>query len=173
MSALRIVVAGLLVVLAVNLQIGFFPHLAIDGVVPDVALLVVVGAGLVRGPEYAAALGLAAGLALDLAPPADHTAGRWALALVVAGYLSGMVRRGAYRSGLAAVVTVAASAFIATSVFAFSGLALGDPGVSVERALSVLPIAILYDVLLTPLVVPAVAWLLQRIAPIRQRWAYA
>ena len=38
-------------------------------------------------------VGFAAGLALDLAPPADHLAGRWALALVVVGYVAGRARR--------------------------------------------------------------------------------
>ena len=36
-------------------------------------------------------LGFGGGLLLDLVPPADHVAGRWALALLVAGYLSGRV----------------------------------------------------------------------------------
>ncbi len=52
---------------------------------PNLCLLVVVGAALTRGPQFAAVLGFVAGVALDLAPPADHVAGRWALALVVVG----------------------------------------------------------------------------------------
>lgn len=172
MSVVRAAVAGLLVLLAVNLQIGFFSHLTIDGVVPDVALLVVVGAALVRGPEYGAVLGFTAGLALDLAPPADHTAGRWALALVITGYVAGLVRNDADRSAVVSVLTVAASAFTATSVFALSGLALGDPGVSTELVIDVLPIAVLYDVALTPVVLPAVAWVMHRVAPMHHRWAY-
>ena len=173
MTAVRIAVLAALVVLAVNLQVGFFSALAIAGVVPDVALLVVVAAALVRGPEYAAVLGFGAGLALDLAPPADHTVGRWALALVVTGYLAGLVRSDAHRSAVAAVVTVAASAFIGTSLFALSGLVLGDRGVTVEAVLRVVPIAVCYDVALTPLVLPPVGWLLRRTAPMRTRWAPA
>jgi len=172
-TAVRTTVVALLVVLAVNLQIGFFPALAVQGVVPDVVLLVVVAAALVRGPEYGAVLGFAAGLALDLAPPADHTVGRWALALVVAGYLAGLVRHDADRSAVAAVLTVAASAFVGTSVFAVSGLVLGDPGVSAEAVLSVVPIAVCYDVALTPLVLPTVGWVLRRTAPLAARWAHA
>ena len=173
MTVLRTAVVAVLVVLAVNLQIGFFPAFAVQGVVPDVVLLVVVATALVRGPEYGAVLGFAAGLALDLAPPADHTVGRWALALVVTGYLAGLVRHDADRSAVAAVLTVAASAFVGTSLFALSGLVLGDPGVSTEAVLSVVPIAVCYDVALTPLVLPPVGWLLRRTAPIRTRWAHA
>jgi rod shape-determining protein MreD len=173
MTAARAGVAAALVVLAVSLQIGFFSTLAVAGVVPDVALLVVVAAALARGPEYAAVLGFAAGLALDLAPPADHTVGRWALALVVTGYLAGLVRHDAYRSAVAAVLTVAASAFIGTSVFALSGLVLGDASVSVEAVLRVVAIAVCYDVALTPLVLPPVGWLLRRTVPMTARWAPA
>lgn len=173
MTVLRTAVVAALVVVAVNLQVGFFSALAIDGVVPDVALLVVVAAALARGPEYAAILGFFAGLALDLAPPADHTAGRWALALVVTGYLAGLVRDDAGRSAMAAVTAVAASAFVGTSVFALSGLVLGDPGVSVAAVLPVVAIAVVYDVALTPLVLPAVGWVLRRTAPPRARWAPA
>ena len=75
------------------LQVSVFPHLAWQGIVPNLCLLVVVGAALTRGPQFAVVLGFLAGVALDLAPPADHVAGRWALALVVVGYLAGRVRQ--------------------------------------------------------------------------------
>ena len=165
MSLVRALVLGVLVLLAVTLQVSVLPGVAVRGVVPDVALLVVVGVALVRGPEHAAAVGFGAGLLLDLVPPADHTAGRWALALVVAGYLAGLVRGDAASSAFAAVATVAASSFVATSVFAISGLVVGDPGVTVARVLEVLPVAVAYDVALTPLVVPLVMALTRRLRP--------
>lgn len=172
-TALRIIAVSVLVVLTITLQVSVFSHFSLRGVVPDLALLVVIAAALVRGPDYAALVGFAAGLVLDLAPPADHTAGRWALALVVTGYLAGLVRDDAGRSAMAAVTVVAASAFVGTSVFALSGLALGDPGVTVAAVLPVVAIAVVYDVALTPLVLPAVGWVLRRTAPARTRWAPA
>ena len=113
-----------------------------------------VAAALVRGPEFAAVLGFLGGLAIDLAPPADHVAGRWALALVVVGYLAGRVRHDAGTSAVGAVVTVAACSFVGTSVFALSGMLLHDPAIPVGEALEVIPVAVLYDVLLTPFVLP-------------------
>src|SRR4051794_41805603 len=89
MNAVRALVAAAAVGAALVLQVTFFPHLAWDGIVPNLCLLVVVGAALTRGPQFAAVLGFVAGVALDLAPPADHLAGRWALALVVAGDVAG------------------------------------------------------------------------------------
>lgn len=165
MAATRALVLTLVITLAVVLQVALFPHLAYQGVVPNLALLVVVAAALVRGPDFAAVLGFLAGVAIDLAPPTDHVAGRWALALVVVGYLAGRVRHDANTSALAAVVTVAASSFVGTSIFALSGMVLSDPAVPVSEALAVVPPAVLYDVLLTPFVLPVMVKLFRRLEP--------
>lgn len=163
MTAVRVLALSALVVVGLALQTSVFGHLAFQGVVPNLVLLLVVATALARGPEVAATLGLLAGLALDLAPPADHVAGRWALALVVVGYLAGRVRQDAGSSAFAAVVTVAACSFVGTSLFAVSGLFLGDPGVDVTAVLTVVSIGVVYDVLLTPLVLPPVLLLLRRL----------
>ena len=168
MSVTRPVVLAVVVVAAVVLQVSVFhafSALSYDGVVPNLALLVVVAAGLVRGPELAALLGFVGGLAIDLAPPADHIAGRWALALVVAGYLAGRVRQDSGASPLEAMATVGACSFVATSVFAFSGMLLHDPAIPVGEALRVIPVAIGYDVLLTPFVLPLLMRLFRRLRP--------
>lgn len=171
MTALRAVLALVMISVAVVLQVSLFPHLAWEGVVPNLALLVVVGAALTRGPEFAAVLGFAAGLLVDLAPPADHIAGRWALALVVVGYVAGRIRQDTGASGrpgaTAVVIAVAASSFIGTSVFAFSGLLLDDAGASVAQMLEVILIAVVWDVLLTPFVLPLVMAVFGRLWPPR------
>lgn len=167
MGLVRTLVLTGLVTAAVVLQVAAFSYLSYDGVVPNLALLLVVAAALVRGPDFAAVLGFFSGLAIDLAPPADHVAGRWALALVVVGYLAGRVRHDAGSSAVAAVVTVAASSFVGTSVFALSGMVLHDPSVPVTDALRVIPVAVVYDVLLTPFVLPLAMRLLRRIEPHR------
>lgn len=168
-TALRALAVCVLIVLTVTLQVSIFSSFSVQGVVPDLALLVVVAAALVRGPDYAALVGFAAGLVLDLAPPADATAGRWALALVVVGYLTGLARQEGDVSILGAIAMVTAGAFIGTSIYALSGLVLGDPGVSVGAALHVVPLTVLYDVLVTPLVVPLVVLLFRRLEP-AERW---
>jgi rod shape-determining protein MreD len=165
MAATRALVLTLVITLAVVLQVALFPHASYAGVVPNLALLVVVAAALVRGPDFAVVIGFLAGLAIDLAPPADHVAGRWALALVVVGYLAGRVRQDARTSALAAIVTVAAASFVGTSVFALSGLVLSDPAMSAGEALSVIPVAVVYDVLLTPFVLPVMMRLFRRLEP--------
>lgn len=165
MIAVRALVITAVVTLAVVLQVGLFQFFAYDGVVPNLALLIVVAAALVRGPEFAAVLGFLSGLAIDLAPPADHVIGRWALALVVVGYLAGRVRHDARTSAVAAVIAVAASSFVGTSIFALSGLVLRDPALPVAEALQVIPVAVVYDVLLTPFVLPLMMLLFRRLEP--------
>jgi rod shape-determining protein MreD len=165
MAAARALALTLAVTLAVVLQVALLPHFAYAGVVPNLALLVVVAAALVRGPEFAAVIGFLAGLAVDLAPPADHVAGRWALAFVVVGYLAGRVRQDARTSALAAVVTVTACSFVGTSLFALSGMVLSDPAVPAGEALGVVPVSVVYDVLVTPFVLPLMMRMFRRLEP--------
>jgi rod shape-determining protein MreD len=154
-----------ILVVAVVLQVAVFGYLSVDGVVPDLALLVVVAAALARGPQFAAVLGFVGGLLLDVAPPADHVAGRWALALVVVGYLAGRVRQDARESTIAALVTVAACSFVGTSVYALLGLLLGDGPLPVGDMLRVIGIGVLWDVLVAPLVLPLLLLAFRRLRP--------
>lgn len=165
MTWVRSLVGAALVVVALVLQVSLFPYVAWHGIVPNLCLLVVVAAALTRGPQFAMALGFAAGVLLDLAPPADHIAGRWALALVLVGYVAGRVRQDSPPTAVAVVTTVAASSFLGTSVFALSGLLVGDLAVSVPGLLQVIGVAVLWDVLLTPLVLPLVMRLFDRLEP--------
>jgi rod shape-determining protein MreD len=171
MSLVRGLVALVVVTVAVILQVSLFPHFAWRGIVPNLALLVVVGAALVRGPQFAAVLGFVGGLAIDLAPPADHIAGRWALAFVLVGYLAGRVRQEAPQQGrptaTAVVLAVAASSFVGTSIFALGGLLLHDPVMDGSDMLTTILIAVIWDVLLTPFVLPPVMLLFAKLRPTR------
>lgn len=167
MSTARAAAAGAAVLLALLLQVSLAPHLAWQGVVPNLVLLVVVAAALTRGPQFAMVLGFAAGALLDLAPPADHTAGRWALALVVVGYVAGRVRSEASPTATTVVSTVAASSFVATSLFAMTGLLLGELSVGVGELLLVVGLAVVWDVVLTPFVLPPLMAMFRRLEPAR------
>jgi rod shape-determining protein MreD len=169
MRSLRATAACALVVVALVLQVAIFPHLAWEGIVPNFCLLVVVAAALVRGPAFAATLGFFAGLMLDLAPPADHVAGRWALSLVVVGYVAGLMRQEARVPAMTVMATVAASSFIGTSVYALSGVVLGDAVAGAGDLLLVIVVAVISDVVLTPLVLPGVMRLLARLEPVGAR----
>ena len=98
-------------------------------------------------------------------PPADHSAGRWALALVLAGWLAGRARREHGSGTLLAMATVAVCSLAATSVFAFTGILLEQPAVPAAEALRVVPLAVVLDVLAAPLVLPPVLRALRALRP--------
>ena len=166
MSRARTLVAAVAVVVALVLQVSLFPHLAWQGIVPNLCLLVVVAAALTLDAPSALLLGFLAGVALDLAPPADHVAGRWALALTVVAFLAARVRQDVRPTAVAVVATVAAASFIGTSIFALTGLLLGDAW-SVPELLRVIVVAVVWDVLLTPFVLPPLMKLFGRLDPRR------
>ncbi len=166
MNLSRLGLVALLVVLAVTLQTAVFSLFAVNGVVPNLALLVVVAAAIARGPAFGVTVGFAAGMLLDLAPPADHVAGRWALALVLVAVLAGRVRHDARRSPLAGLATVAVCSFVATSIFAFSGVLLGDHALPAGEMVQVISIALLWDVVVAPLLLPGLMSLFERTQPV-------
>lgn len=168
MTQLRWLAALGAVLVALVVQVSLFPHLAWNGIVPNLCLLVVVAAALTVEAPFALVLGFTAGLVLDLAPPADHVAGRWALALTIAAFLAARVRQDVRPSALAVVGTVAAASFAATSIFALSGILLDDPAMSVSGLLEVVLVALVWDVLLTPFVLPPLMKLFARLGP---QWA--
>ena len=168
MKGLRWAIALGAVVLALVVQVTLFPHLAWHGIVPNLCLLVVVAAALTVEAPFALLLGFVAGVTLDLAPPADHLAGRWALALTIAAFLAARVRQDQKPSAMTVVSTVAAASFVASSLFALSGIVLSDPAMSIGGLLEVVLVAVVWDVLLTPFVLPPLMRLFTRLSP---QWA--
>lgn len=165
MNATRPALVGVLVLAAVVLQVAVFSMFSVNGVVPNLALIVVVAATIARGTSFGAVVGFTAGVLLDFAPPADHTAGRWALALVLVAVLAGRVSTEARRSPVAGLLTVAGCSFVATSVFAISGLLLGEQVLAVGEIVQVIGIALLWDVALAPLLLPPLMALFERTSP--------
>lgn len=168
-SVLVWLLSALLVSVALLLQASLFGPWAWRGVVPDLVVLVVIATALVRGPHLGVVLGFAAGVLLDLAPPADHVAGRWALALLAAGWLAGKVGDSlptpepglgisARVRAVAGPVVAAglACVFVATSLFALSGVIVGDPEVSIGEVLPLLAISWAWDLLLAVVIIPTV-----------------
>lgn len=164
MTLLRGLALAGLVVVAVVLQTAVLGQVAVDGVAPDVALVLVIAAALVRGPEFGAGVGFLAGVLVDLAPPADHLVGRWALAFVVVGFLAGRLRHEA-GSPVGAVLAVAAGSFIGTSIFALSGLVLHDRVMPVGDMGQVILLGVFLDVIIAALLLPVLLPLFRRLSP--------
>lgn len=163
MSLLRAAGLGLVLLASLVLQVVVLPYVTVAGVAPNLVLVVVVACALARGPEFGATIGFAAGLLMDLAPPADHVAGRWALALVLVGFLAGRVRHDAEHSVLARLVTVGACSFVGASVYAISGVVLGDQTWPMAEMLQVIGVCVVWDVLMAPIVLPLVTATLLRL----------
>lgn len=161
----RVLVAFVAVMVALLLQVSLFPHVAWHGIVPNLCLLVVVAGALTLPAPSAMLLGFVAGVALDLAPPADHLAGRWAFALSLVAFLAARVRQDVRPTAAVVVATVAAASFVGTSVFALTGLLLDDPAMAVPDLLAVIGVAVVWDVLLTPFVLPPLMKLFGRLDP--------
>ncbi|WP_406459865.1 rod shape-determining protein MreD [Streptomyces sp. NBC_01622] len=160
----RILLSVPLVVVAMVIQVSVLARLHLPGAVPDLLLLTVLGLAMVYGHVTGALIGFGAGLLADLAPPADHAAGRYALVLCVIGYLAGLAKpeNGRLKSATGPMAVVVAAALGSTLLYAGVGALVGDTAARHVGLPSLLFTAALYDLLLAPFVVPGVMALARR-----------
>lgn len=161
---------GCLLVAAVVLQVSLLARLGLPAATPDLVLVVVVALAYARGPSVGAVVGFAGGLVLDLAPPADHPAGQWALVLTVVGYLAGRTRTAAGAGGAARLGVLAALAAVGTALYAVLSAALGSGWTGIGGLAQLTLASAAYAAALGIAVVPATMWLLDRVEPPRVRW---
>jgi rod shape-determining protein MreD len=122
---------------------------------PDLVLLAVTALGAMLGPMTGMIAGFCGGLALDIAPPSGHLAGEYALVFCLAGYLCGRLRDFVdpmeEHSVVTTVSVMAVGAVGGEAGKAALALMLSDPDATGQAVAHVLPGAILYDLVLTPL----------------------
>ncbi|MEU0002725.1 rod shape-determining protein MreD [Streptomyces sp. NPDC006314] len=160
----RILLSSALVVVALVIQVSVLARLHLPGAVPDLLLLTVLGLAMVYGHVGGALVGFGAGLLADLAPPADHAAGRYALVLCVIGYFAGLIKpeNGRLKSATGPMAVVVAAAIGSTLLYAGVGALVGDTAARHVGLTGLLISAALYDLLLAPFVVPGIMWLARR-----------
>ncbi|MGW2206324.1 rod shape-determining protein MreD [Streptomyces sp. NPDC001774] len=160
----RILLSSTLVVVALVIQVSVLARLQLPGAVPDLVLLTVVGLALVYGPVSGSLIGFGAGLLSDLAPPADHAAGRYALVLCVIGYVAGLARpdNGKLKSASGPMAVVVAAALGSTLLYAGVGALVGDTAARHVGLGFLLLTAAIYDLLLAPFTVPLIMALARR-----------
>ncbi|MFD5817920.1 rod shape-determining protein MreD [Streptomyces sp. NPDC127038] len=160
----RMLLSVTLVVVALVIQVSVLARLHLPGAVPDLVLLTVLALALVYGHVGGALIGFGAGLLSDLAPPADHAAGRYALVLCVVGYLAGLAKpeNGRLKSATGPMVVVVAAAIGSTVLYAGVGALVGDTAARHVGLSNLLITATLYDLLLAPFVVPVLMALARR-----------
>jgi rod shape-determining protein MreD len=160
----RILLSSALIVVALVIQVSVLARLHLPGAVPDLLLLTVLGLAMVYGHVGGALIGFGAGLLADLAPPADHAAGRYALVLCLIGYLAGLIKpdNGRLKSATGPMVVVVVAAIGTTLLYAGVGALVGDTAARHVGLGSLLFTAALYDLLLAPFVVPGIMALARR-----------
>jgi rod shape-determining protein MreD len=121
------------------------------GGAPDLVLLCVVVIGLAGGAQPGLVAGFCAGLALDLAPPANELIGQYALVFCLVGYGAGRMTFTLRQSPLLAFATAAAAVVTGEALAAGLALVLDTPQVTLATVAAVLPSSVLYDIALSPL----------------------
>jgi len=153
------------VVVTVIVQLTVVDRIAFPGGAgPDLVLLAVAALALANGPLTGMLTGFWAGLALDVAPPGSHFAGQNALVFCLIGYACGLLSDDSSgdpaeqgHTALFEIGVTAAGAVCGEALAALLGVMLSDPRVTWPAIRNVLPAAVVYDVLLCPFVLYAVA----------------
>jgi rod shape-determining protein MreD len=146
------------VLAAVLLQTALLDRLPFPGgAAPDLVLVLVVTLALASGPTEGMLIGFGAGLALDMAPPASNLLGLSALVFCLIGYGCGLLRGPLERSAWLPLAVVALGVTAGETLYALVGMTFGDPDITWQSVRLVLPVAVVYDILLCPFVVYAVA----------------
>jgi rod shape-determining protein MreD len=163
-KAIAAVILAVALFAAVVIQLTVVNRLPLPGAAaPDLVLLLVAAIGVATGPATGAVTGFAGGLALDIAPPAAHYAGEYALVFCLVGYAAARVARAIWdvtgeHDPVTTFTVMAVAVAAGEAGKAALGMLLSDPNVTTAAASRVLPAAILYDLLLSPLAYWLVAW---------------
>ena len=166
MRTLRSLTVAVALLTALVLQTSVVNLLPLPLAVPQLVLVVVLVAGLVEGSLVGCVAGFGAGLVADLL--SDHGVGQVAVVLTVLGYAAGQVREDGERGAVVPLATVAAGSVAYVVLTSVVALGVGDARLGPAQALrSVVGVA-LYDVLVTPFVLPPLRALLVRLSPERE-----
>ena len=153
----RFLISCAVIAVALLAQLTIINRLALPGGAgPDLVLLAVVALSLTGGPLAGLLTGFVAGLALDIAPPASHTIGQYALVFCLVGYGCGRLAELGDASPSLYVAISAAAAAVGAALHAVLGVMLSDPEVTWAAVRRVLPPSLIYDVILSPFVLYAV-----------------
>src|SRR5262252_3939546 len=139
----RALLAAAAILAAVLLQVTLLDNVPFPGGAgPDLVLVVVVALALTGSARDGAIIGFAAGLALDIAPPASNLLGQSALVFCLVGYGCGRLRVVLERSAWLPLAGVAVGAAAGEALYALVGLIFGDPDVTWQAVRQVLPPAV-------------------------------
>ena len=148
---------GLVLFVALMLQLTLVNDIELWGVTGSVLVALPVAAGLVAGPERGALVGFAAGLAIDvfLTTPFGLTALVW----TVTGHVTGVLGRSLLRSSRPTVVGIAALAALGAMVgFLLVGAILGQDHLLDAPVARITAVGVLVAAVAVLPAVPAMRW---------------
>ena len=153
----RVAFSAALLLLAILIQLTVLGNVRLPGGAgPDLVLVVVVALALTGGPVEGMLGGFTAGLALDVAPPATHLVGQYALVFCAVGYATGRVGSRLDESAWVPIGVVAIGSAVGELLFALTGMIFGNLNITWSTIGHVLPASVVYDVLISPFVLYAV-----------------
>ena len=141
---------------AVVLQSSILARLGLPGATPDLLLVVVLVIALVSGPLVGAVTGFAAGVLVDLAPPAAGSLGQTAAIYAAAAFLIGHAQFEPGRPDLQSVLSVSGIAAAVVLVQAIMGTLLGQPQVTWSLVPLLVVTQFVYSALLALVMIPAI-----------------
>jgi rod shape-determining protein MreD len=153
----RAAMSAAVVLAAVVLQLTVLDNLRLPlRAAPNLVLVTVVALALTGGPLEGTLAGFGGGLALDVAPPATHLVGQYALVFCLVGYAAGRFAGHLDELAWAPIGMVALGAAAGEALYALTGIVFGDADITWTAARHLLPASVGYDVLLSPFVLYAV-----------------
>ena len=113
-------------------------------------------------PEVAAAVGFGAGILLDLSPSTSGPLGHWTLILVLFSYAISFLSYGDENmrgNPLSLILMVSLAQSIALLAYLVTGFLLGNSATNFAQSAITIVGSGLWTLVITPLMLPAVAWL--------------
>ena len=148
---MRILITALIIVVNFILQTTLFPLLAIRGIFPNTALIIVTSYALLRGSKEGGLVGLFTGLLMDIF--FSRMIGFYSLLYLAIGYLFGRSQRNFYRENyLLPVIFCTVSTVIYQAVIYVVGFLFRGEGNILYFLISVLLPEIVYMAIVTVLV---------------------
>lgn len=159
------IISGTGVLIALMLQLTLLSRIGLPGATPDLVIVVVVALALGYGPGIGGIAGFFAGLAVDLAPPAEGIVGLNALIYLVIAWVAGSIIDVRDRTAPLLLALTSFSAGAAALLVAMAEAALGSDRVVWDLVPGVVLSSMLYALVLAPLVLPVTQLVIRKLTP--------
>ena len=161
----QVLIIGTAVVLSTIVELTLLSRLDLPGATPDLVIVTVVAIGLSMGPSQGAVAGFAAGVLVDLAPPADTLLGVNAIVYMVVGFITGFAVDPRDRTVPIEIGIVGLSAAGATIATAALDTLMGSGRVVWGEMPGMVLSSAIYAVIMAPAIILSVEWVVRKATP--------